>query len=111
MNSGSGLLALEITRLPSRPEEFQPEPLTERYVNLSIHTARATARRLPPSIEYRVPPVAGCPDPNGDGLLPSLHGHYTRFMTTTKQSAPNRRIGTFGLAVGAAWTFSLGIAV
>ncbi len=32
--------------LLSRPGEFHPEPLTEPYVNLSIHTARATARRL-----------------------------------------------------------------
>src|SRR5262249_49473522 len=31
-------------------------------------------------------------EPNGDGLLPSLHGHYTRFVTTTKQSVPSRRI-------------------
>src|SRR5258708_33778872 len=48
--------------------------------------------------------------PNGDGPLPSLRGHYTRFIATTKQSAPARRIGTFGLAVGAACAFSLGIA-
>ena len=33
-----------------------------------------------------------------------------RFVATTRQSAPLRRIGTFGLAVGAACTFSLGIA-
>src|SRR5260370_42190352 len=33
-----------------------------------------------------------------------------RFVTTTGQSAPLRRIGTFGLAVGAACAFSLGIA-
>src|SRR5216683_1802785 len=37
--------------LPSRPREFHPEPLTDPYVNLSIHTARVTARRLPPSAE------------------------------------------------------------
>src|ERR1700686_2141475 len=37
-----------------------------------------------------------------DDLPPSLHEHYTRFGTTTGQSAPLRRIGTFGLAVGAA---------
>jgi len=36
---------------PSRPGEFHPEPLTEPYVNLSIHTARATHRRLPSSAE------------------------------------------------------------
>src|SRR5262249_6869519 len=44
---------------PSRPGEFPPEPLTDPDLNLSIHPARATARRLPPSIDYRVPPVAG----------------------------------------------------
>jgi putative transposase len=33
-----------------------------------------------------------------------------RFVATTEQSAPLRRIGTFGLAVGAACAFSLGIA-
>src|SRR6266705_3230704 len=44
-------------------------------------------------------------------LLTSLHGHYTRrFLATTKQSAPARRIGTFGPAVRAACAFSLGIA-
>ena len=36
-------------------------------MNLSIYPARAIARRLPTSIDYRVPPVAGWPDPNGDG--------------------------------------------
>jgi len=44
---------------PSRPGEFHPEPLTDPDLTLSRHPARATARRLPPSIEYRVPPVAG----------------------------------------------------
>jgi hypothetical protein len=34
----------------------------------------------------------------------------TRFVATTRQSAPLRRIGTFGLAVGAACAFPLGIA-
>jgi hypothetical protein len=36
---------------PSRPREFHPEPLTEPCANLSIYTARATDRRLPPSVE------------------------------------------------------------
>ena len=44
---------------PSRPGELHPEPLTDPDLNLSIHPARVTARRLPPSVEYRVPPVAG----------------------------------------------------
>ena len=47
---------------------------------------------------------------NGGDLPPSLHGHYSRFNTTMRQSAPLRRIGTFGLTVGAACAFSLGIA-
>jgi hypothetical protein len=47
--------------LPSRPGEFHPEPLTDPDLNLSIHPARVTARRLPPSIELQVPPDAGCP--------------------------------------------------
>ena len=41
----------DITSWPSRPGEFHPEPLTEPDVNLSIHPARATHRRLPPSVE------------------------------------------------------------
>src|SRR5215468_2500481 len=47
------------TRLPSRPGEFHPESLTDPDVILSHHPARATKRRLPPSVDYRVPPVAG----------------------------------------------------
>src|SRR5260370_12681231 len=50
--------------MPSRPGEFPPEPLTDPYVNLSIHTARAIARRLPPSAESsgssRFNPVGPC---------------------------------------------------
>jgi hypothetical protein len=48
---------------------------------------------------------------NGDDPLPSLRGHYTHFIATTEQSAPNRRLGTFSLAVVAACAFSLPIAV
>src|SRR6516165_1504852 len=40
------------TRWPSRPAEFHPEPLPDPDLNLSIHPARATARRLPPSIDF-----------------------------------------------------------
>jgi len=42
--------------LPSRPGGFRPEPLTDPYVSLSTYTARAIARRLPPSTERRAPP-------------------------------------------------------
>jgi hypothetical protein len=47
---------------------------------------------------------------NGDDPPPSLQPHYKAFITTTRQSAPLQRIGTFGLAVVAACAFSLGIA-
>src|SRR5262249_45850235 len=43
--------------VPSRPREFHPEPLTDPYVNLSIHTARIIAHegcRLP--LNVRAPP-------------------------------------------------------
>src|SRR5258705_4020317 len=74
--------------------------------------------RLVPSHEgcrvpltLRAPPgTASWPKLNGDDPPPSLHEHYTRFIATTRQSAPLRRIGTFGLAVGAACAFSLAIA-
>src|SRR6266851_4949777 len=69
---------------------------------------RKTTSGLPPRIG--APPVASWLAPNVGDLPPSLHEHYTRFVTTTGQSAPLRRIGTFGLAVGAACAFSLDIA-
>src|SRR6266446_5326627 len=47
----SGQRWSEPTRLPSRPGEFRPEPLTDPDLMLSHHPARATARRLPPSAE------------------------------------------------------------
>jgi len=102
-----------VTRDTSRvgSGNFTPSPSQIPYVNLSIHTARVTARRLPPSAEpsgsSRVRP--SWPKLNDDDLPPSLHEHYTRFNTTTGQSAPLRRIGTFGLTVGAACAFSLDI--
>jgi hypothetical protein len=72
---------MQCSLLPSRPGEFHPEPLTDPDLILSHHPARATARRLPPSIEHWVPPAAGWTRHrltrfNVDGLLPSLHGHY-----------------------------------
>ena len=64
------------TRLPSRPGEFHPEPLTDPDVTLSRHPARATERRLPPPVENWAPPVASWLTPNVGDLPPSLHGHY-----------------------------------
>ena len=75
----------------------------------SVRWASHEGCRLPLSL--RAPPsTASWPKLNDDDLPPSLHEHYTRFNATTRQSAPLRRIGTFGLAVGAACTFSLTIA-
>jgi hypothetical protein len=55
MSPGSGSLLVAPPfpglQVPSRPGEFHPESLTDADVNLSIHPARATARRLPPSAE------------------------------------------------------------
>ncbi len=65
--------------------------------------------RLP--LNKRAPPgITGWPKFNRDDPPPSLQPHYRAFITTTRQSVPLRRIGTFGLAVVAACAFSLGIA-
>ena len=42
---------VDLTKMPSRPGEFHLEPLTDPDLTLSRHPARATARRLPPSVE------------------------------------------------------------
>jgi len=51
--------------------------------------------------------MTGWPKLNDDDPPPSLQLHYRAFITTTRQSAPHQRIGTFGLAVVAACAFSL----
>src|ERR1700758_939815 len=67
------------TRTPCRvgPGTLTPSPSQIPDVNLSIHPARVTARRLPPSAEAlgssRYDRLARV---NGDDLPPSLHGHY-----------------------------------
>ena len=83
--------------LPGRPGDLHPESPTDPDVNLSIHPARATQRRLPPSIKTRsssgfplTPPRRGWPAPFAPRELP-------RFFAITKQCAPDRCIGTFGL--------------
>src|SRR5258708_33086582 len=77
----------EIRYLPSRPGEFRPEPPTDPDVNLSIHPARATQRRLPPSIKTRS--SSGCPltPPDVGDLLPLLHGYYPA-SSLLRSSAP-----------------------
>ena len=84
------------------PGNFTPSPS-------QIRTGYSRIIRLvPPREGCRLPlkkglfPASRLTQINGDDLPPSLHGHYSRFSTTTRQSVPLRRIGTFGLAVGAA---------
>src|SRR6202040_3846829 len=60
-------------------------------------------RRAPPGMTQLAQAQQRWPTPFAPRALP-------RFNTTTRQSAPLRRIGTFGLAVGAACAFSLSIA-
>src|SRR6516225_7760194 len=84
--------------MPSRPGEFHPEPLTDPDVILSHHPARATERRPPPSVEKRglfLLPVGPLPT---SVTCPFAPRALPRFLAITEQSAPARRIGTFGLA-------------
>jgi hypothetical protein len=60
--------------------------------------------------ELRAPPVSRWPaDRDASDPLPSLHPHYRGFITTTEQSAPVHRIGTFSLADPPLVPFSLRI--
>jgi hypothetical protein len=80
---------------PSSPGEFHPQALTDPYVTVSRHTARAilplsqrlglTPRLLPSLVGQTVRP---------DDPTPSLHPHYRDFNATMGQSAPVSRIGT-----------------
>ncbi len=83
--------------------------LTDPDLNLSIHPARAIARSMPASTERGAPPGRPVGPNQRRWPAPSLQPHYRTFVTTTRQSAPLRCIGTFGLAVVAACAFSLGI--
>ena len=89
------------------PGNFTPSPS-------QIRTGYSRIIRLVPSREgCRLPlneglfPANRLAQINGDDLPPSLQPHYRAFIATTRQSAPLRRIGTFGLAVGAACAFPL----
>jgi hypothetical protein len=92
------------------PGNFTPSPSRNRtgYSRIIRLVPSREGRRLP--LNEGLLPASQLAQISGDDLPPSLHDHYSRFHTTTRQSAPRRRIGTFGLAVGAACAFSLGIA-
>ena len=109
---GIGLSPTRFAALPAATGNFTPSRSQNPDLTLSRHPARAIARRLPPSAENsgssRLTRLTQArrrwPAPFAPRALP-------RFSANTEQSAPNRRIGTFGLAVGAACAFSLSIAV
>src|SRR5271166_2113230 len=95
--------------MPSRPGEFHPEPLTDPDLTLSRHPARATetkAAAFRQELELILSPVGSL---SASVTCPFAPRALPRFITTTGQSAPGRRIGTYGLAVSAACAFSLGI--
>ena len=81
---------------------FQGTTHTDPDVNLSIHPARATLRRLPPSVKTWS--SSGCPltPPDAGDLPPSLHGHYPA-SSLLRSSAPLVDASVFS----ASWFFHL----
>ena len=85
--------------------EFHHEPLTEPYLILSHPTARTIEEGTQPSIALSGSSRCRLAQRNFDGLPPSLQSDYRTFITTMRQSDPNRRIGTFGLGLVALCLF------
>ena len=85
----------------------QPSQIRTGYSRIIRLVPSHEGCRLP--LNKRLLPANRLAHISGDDPPPSLQPHYRTFVATTRQSAPLRRIGTFGLAVGAACTFSLGI--
>ena len=105
----------EITKLPCRHfrqiGDATPQPKSARGISPraahrsvreplnsygSCHSPKTAVFRR----DLRAPPVSRWPmDPSASDPPPSLHPHYRDFITTTGQSAPVRRIGTFSLVV------------
>jgi hypothetical protein len=88
------------------PGNFTPSPSQNRtgYSRIIRLVPSREGRRLP--LNEGLLPANQLAQISGDDLPPSLHDHYSRFHTTTRQSAPRRRIGTFGLAPDAARSVS-----
>src|ERR1700682_4604576 len=84
------------------PGNFTPSLSQIPDLTLSRHPARATARRLPPSVENWSSSCCQLARSQRRWPAPFAPRALPRFNTTTGQSAPLRRISTFGLAVGAA---------
>ena len=92
------------------PGNFHPEPLNIFGLDTLASSGSRHRSSAAPSVRMLGSSRCRLAQPNADDPPPSLQPHYRAFITTTRQSAPLRRIGTFGLAVGAACAFSLGIA-
>src|SRR4029077_4640558 len=77
--------------MPSRPGELHPESLTDPDVILSHHPARATMRRLPPSVMIGLLPLSVARHQltrsNVGDPPPSPPGHYPA-STLLRGSAP-----------------------
>ena len=69
------------------PGNFTPRRSQIPDVNLSIHPARATQQRLPPSIKTRSSSGYPLTPPDVGDLLPLLHGHYP-VSSLLRSSAP-----------------------
>ena len=78
----------ELHRLPSRPGEFHPEPLTDPDLNLSIHPARVTARRLPPSAEISGSSRCNPVGPSSTAMTCPLRSTSITLASTLLQGSP-----------------------
>jgi len=81
-----------------------PEPLTDPDLSLSTHPARATHRKLPPSVEisrFLLLPVDQI-DPNAGDPPPSLHGRYS--VSSVLRGSPPL---TGALVLSASWSYHL----
>jgi hypothetical protein len=86
-NSGLCADIVKPSKMPSRPGAFHPEPLTDPDLTLSRHPARATARRLPPSIEHRVLPALPV-DPSQMAMARSLRSTGITPASSLLRSSP-----------------------
>jgi len=96
---------------PDRSYRCEYPPQGSRGFYIRAHRALLPPH-APDMLTVRIQAIDGTgtftlPDFQPCRLLTLLRGHYTHFIATTRRSAPLRRIGTFGLAVGAACAFPL----
>ena len=76
----------KIDAIAESPGAFHPEPLTDPDMNVSIHPARAIARKLPPSIDYRFPPLPV--DPIQMAMACSLRSTSITLASSLLRSSP-----------------------